>query len=73
MFFIGNIAPLSNKIHLVIDGVNKRKWLHNNDLFPLLEKAEKENKRLEIIDNPDKEIIDEYFKEDIIFVYFHSI
>lgn len=38
------------------------------DFFPLLEKAERENKRLFIKDNPELEINDQYLVEDVLFV-----
>ena len=38
----------------------------HEDLFPLLEKAESENKRLSIKNNPKFEIIDQYTTEDVV-------
>lgn len=42
----------------------------HDDIFPLLEKAEKENKKLDIKSFPENEqmLHDELVKEDIIFV-----
>ncbi|MFB9270481.1 MULTISPECIES: hypothetical protein [Flavobacteriaceae] len=38
------------------------------DFFPLLEKAERENKRLCIVDNPELIINDQYTLEDVIMI-----
>ena len=38
------------------------------DLFPLLEKAELENKRLSLKEHDESLLIDEYTKSDILFI-----
>ena len=42
--------------------------LEEDVFLPLLEKAEKANKKLVIKDSPDQEIIDQYSKEDVVIV-----